>query len=132
TDPVTYAGKYLNGDKQNDYGIEAEAAFQLNKKISASLNYTFVDGKITTQNKGKDSSYFNLYKRPKNTLNLQVNYQPVQDLTMTVSLRAVGKSFEPVYMSKPYELKGYYTVGFYAGYSFNKAVSLFADLQNIS
>ena len=132
TDPVTYAGKYLNGDKQNDYGIEAEAAFQLNKKISASLNYTFVDGKITTQNNGKDSSYFNLYKRPKNTLNLRVNYQPVQDLTMTVSLRAVGKSFEPVYMSKPYELKGYYTVGFYAGYSFNKTVSLFADLQNIS
>lgn len=132
TDPVTYAGKYLNGDKQNDYGIEAEAAFQLHKKLSASLNYTFVDGKITTQNNGKDSSYFNLYKRPKNTLNLRVNYHPIQDLTMTVSLRAVGKSFEPVYMAKPYELKGYYTIGFYAGYSINKMVSIFADLQNIT
>ncbi len=132
TDPVTYAGKYMNGDKQNDYGIEAEAAFQINNKLSASLNYTFVDGEITTQNNGKDSSYFNLYKRPKNTLNLRVNYQPVQELSLSVSLRAVGKSFEPVYMAKPYELSRYYTLGFYAGYSINKMVSLFADLQNIT
>ncbi len=132
SDPVTYAGKYMNGDKQNDYGIEAEAAFQINNKLSASVNYTFVDGEITTQNNGKDSSYFNLYKRPKNTLNLRVNYQPVKDLTMIASLKAVGKSYEPVYMAKPYELKGYYTLGFYAGYSINKMVSLFADLQNIT
>ena len=132
TDPVTYAGKYMNGDKQNDYGIETEAAFQINNKLSGSLNYTFVDGEITTQNNGKDSSYFNLYKRPKNTLNLRVNYQPVEHLTMVVSLRAVGKSFEPVYRAKPYELKGYYTLGFYGGYSINKMVSLFADLQNIT
>ena len=117
---------------QNDYGIEAEAAFQINNKLSGSLNYTFVDGEITTQNNGKDSSYFNLYKRPKSTLNLRVNYQPVEHLTMVVSLRAVGKSFEPVYRAKPYELKGYYTLGFYGGYSINKMVSLFADLQNIT
>lgn len=132
TDPVTYAGKYMNGDRQNDYGVEAEATIQFNNKFSAAVNYTFVDGEITTQNNGKDSSYFNLYKRPKNTLNLRVNYQPVKDLSMTVSLRAVGKSFEPVYMAKPYELKGYYTVGFYAGYAVNKIVSLFVDLQNIT
>ena len=73
-----------------------------------------------------------MYKRPKSTLNLRVNYQPVEHLTMVVSLRAVGKSFEPVYRAKPYELKGYYTLGFYGGYSINKMVSLFADLQNIT
>ena len=132
TDPVTYAGKYMNGDKQNDYGLEAEAAIQFNNKLSASVNYTFVDGEITTQNNGKDSSFFNLYKRPKNTLNLRVNYQPIKDLSMAVSLRAVSKSYEPVYMAKPFELKGYYTLGFYTGYSINTMVSFFADLQNIT
>ena len=132
TDPVTYAGKYMNGDKQNDFGIEAEAAFQINNTLSASLNYAFVDGEITTQNNGKDSSFFNLYKRPKNTLNLRVNYQPLQNLSLSASLRAVGKSYEPVYISKPYELKGYYTIGFNAGYTVNKMLSLFADLQNIT
>ena len=132
TDPVTYAGKYMNGDKQNDYGIEAETTLRFNAKISASVNYTFVDGKITTLNNGKDSSYFNLYKRPKNMFNLRVNYQPIPDLTMNVSLRAIGKSYEPVFMSEPYELKGYYTIGFYCGYSINKMVLVFADLENIT
>ena len=133
TDPVTYAGKYINADKQHDYGIEAEATIHFCKEFSASVNYTYTDGKISTKDfMGKDTSYFNLYKRPANVLNLSLNYQLTKDLFVSTQLKTVSKAFEPQYMNAPFELKGYYTLSFYGQYQFNKNFTIFADLQNIT
>lgn len=133
TDPATYAGKYINGDKQHDYGIETEATIRFCKEFSASLNYTYVDGQIATKDfSGKDTSYFNLYKRPKNVFNLSLNYQATKALYLSTNLKTVSKAFEPQYMDAPFELKGYYTAGFYGQYLFNKRFTIFADLENLT
>jgi vitamin B12 transporter len=133
TDPVSYASKYINADHQHDFGIETEASFHLSPQFSADLNYTYVDGKLSTKNVNeKDTSYFNLYKRPKNVLNLSLNYQSTKDLFISASLKTVSKAFEPQYNGPSYELKGYYTLGFYGQYNISKWLNIFTDLQNIT
>ena len=133
TDPNTYASYYVNGDKQHDYGIETEASINFTSRFSASLNYTYVDGKITTQEfPGKDTSFFNLYKRPKSILNLSLIYNVTKELYLSTHFKTVSKAFEPQYQAAPFELKGYYTLDFYGRYKFNKKFSVFADLQNIT
>ena len=133
TDPVTYSSKYINADKQKDYGIETEATINFSTSFSASANYTYVDGKIATKDfSGKDTSYFNLYKRPKNVLNVSLNYQITKELFLSTQIKTVSKAFEPQYMGPNYELKSYYTLGFYGQYLFNKNFSIFADFQNVT
>ncbi len=131
--PATFQSKYINADKQHDYGIETEATINFSDAFTASLNYTYVDGHISTKNGlDKDTSYFNLYKRPKNILNVSLSYQPAKKVYLSTVLKVVSKAFEPRYMNSPYDLKGYYTLGFYGQYKFNKNISVFADLQNIT
>ncbi len=133
TDPSTFANYYINGDKQHDYGIETEASINFTSRLSVSLNYTLADGKITTQAvPGKDTSFFNLYKRPDNIVNFSLNYQATKDLYISAHLKTVSKAYEPQYMAAPFQLKGYYTLDFYARYKFNTKFSMFADLQNIT
>jgi len=133
TDPVSFAGKYINADQQHDFGIETEASFHFSPQFFADLNYTYVDGKLSTKNVNeKDTSYFNLYKRPKNVLNISLNYQATKDLFISASLKTVSKAFEPQYNGPSYELKGYYTLGFYGQYSIIKWLNIFTDLQNIT
>lgn len=132
TDPVTYINKYINADQQKDFGLETEASIQFSNQFSASLNYTFTDGKILTRANMKDTSYFNLYKRPKNVLNLVVKYQPMKNLFMSASFKTAGKAFEPQYMGPSYVLNSYYTLGFYGQYSFSKSFRVFADFENIT
>lgn len=132
TDPVTYAGKYINGDKQNDYGFETELRIAPGKIFSASLNYTFTDGRISTEVSGKDTSFFNLYKRPKNVLNIQLQANITSAFTAAVSLHTASKSFEPQYMAAPFELDGYYTLNAHLQYKATKFLSVFVNLQNIT
>ena len=133
TDPNTFASNYINGDKQRDYGVETEATIHFTPQLSAVFNYTYVDGKITTQEfPGKDTSFFNLYKRPKNILNLSLNYNLTKNIYLSTHLKTVSKAFEPQYTSAPYQLNAYYTLDFYGRYKFNSKFSIFADLQNIT
>lgn len=133
TDPTSYASYYINGDKQHDYGVETEASFNFTPQFSASANYTFVDGEVTTQTSpGKDTSFFNLYKRPKSILNLSLNYSVTKNIFLSMHLKTVSKAYEPQYQAEPYVLKSYYTLGFYGRYKFNNTFSIFADLQNIT
>jgi vitamin B12 transporter len=133
TDPATYASYYINGDKQNDYGIETGATLNLTSKLLAVLNYTYVDGKISTMpSSGKDTSFFNLYKRPKNVLNVSFNYDVTKNIYLSTHLKTVSKAYEPQYQALPYVLKGYYTWDFYGRYKFNDMFNVFADFQNIT
>ncbi len=133
TDPATYASYYINGDKQNDYGIETGATLNLTSKLSAVLNYTYVDGKISTMpSSGKDTSFFNLYKRPKNVLNVSFNYDVTKNIYLSTHLKTVSKAYEPQYQALPYVLKGYYTGDFYGRYKFNDKFNVFVDFQNIT
>lgn len=133
TDPNTFASKYMNGDKQHDYGIETEVMIHFTPQFSAVANYTFVNGKITTQNSpGKDTSFFNLYKRPKNILNLSLNYNVSKNIYLSTHLKTVSKALEPQYMAAPYQLNAYYTLDFYGRYKFNSNLNVFIEAQNIT
>jgi vitamin B12 transporter len=131
TDPVTYAGYYINADKQNDNGVEAELSFSPVRSINFVANYTYVNGDVKTQSSGKDTSYFNLYRRPHNVFNFSANWQK-DKLTASAKLHATSYFYEAVYGSAPQKFDGYYTVDLYAEYKPAKDLGIFVDARNIT
>jgi vitamin B12 transporter len=132
TDMNTFKSYYINEDKQKDHGLEAEVAADLGKwRLSA--NYTYVDGKITTAApSGKDTSYDNLYRRPKNTFNVNVGYQATQRLYLSTHLRKVSDFLEPEYGMAPIVMKGYYVWDAFAQYQWGERLRVYAGFYNIT
>jgi len=131
TDPDSYDSKYINEDKQKDHGVEASVDVLLNK-VTSNANYTFVDGKIYINNLvAKDSSFNNLFRRPKNTFNFTLGYQATKNFYTSAHLKAVSRSFEGQFGAPPIELKGYYLVDVYGEYR-QKQFKFFTDFQNIT
>lgn len=133
---------YFNNNKQKDKGVELEASFRLNK-FSFTSNYSLVTGEVNTwkfsfdpntfsyQANG-DTSFNNLFRRPKHAFNATVGYQASKRWYTSISLRAIGKRFEGQFDAKPITLNSYYTVDIYAGYSALPGLHLFTDLRNIT
>jgi vitamin B12 transporter len=130
--------KYINQDKQNDHGFELEAKATITDKIQLKALYSYVNGKITTKQTGKDTSFFNLLRRPKSILTLSLGSQLTKAFYVNAQLNAVGKSkdlyFDPVtYVPQDISLKQYLLVNFYAEYGFlSQRIKIFADLRNIT
>lgn len=134
TDPLTYAGKYINGGTQYGKGFEAELNQLITNNISLSANYSFIDGEIKTNSDftGKDTSYFNLYRRPQHVLNLYVIVQSIKKLTFSAGVKWASHSYEPAYLSVPIKLNGYYTVQANVVYAIKEKIALFGDFNNIT
>jgi vitamin B12 transporter len=128
---ASYKSYYLNQDKQNDYGVELEASLKAGA-WSFSGNYTYVTGKVTTQVDGKDTSFYNLYRRPKNTVNLSAGLQATKALFLSLALRTAGKRIEYVYGGAPSVGAAYYTLDGYMEYKICKQLKAFADLKNLT
>jgi vitamin B12 transporter len=137
-DPLTYHPGYINQDKQNDHGFELEARALLLDKIQVKALYSYVDGKITTKQNGKDTTYFNLLRRPKSILTASAGSQLTKALFINLQMNAVGQSkdiyFDPVtYAGQDITLKSYVLLNFYAEYGFlRNRLKLFADIRNIT
>jgi len=132
-DPITFSSYYKNEDEQNDFGLEVEASTVLMDKLTLSANYTYVDGEITSKlSPVKDTTYFNLYRRPAHTINVNASYQICKQALVSAHLRNVSKFYEPQYGAAPYEMKGYYTLDLYGEYKPHEKVRLFADFQNVT
>ena len=132
-----FIDKYINQDKQKDYGIEIETKLVLDKKSTANFFYSYVDGKVTTLNNGADTSYFNLIRRPKNTLGIHLSRNFTKRLFCNASILSVGKrtdiSFDQNFNSIEVVLSKYTVCNFYTEYTFDKSkIKLFADLKNIN
>ena len=127
----TYASYYVNADKQKDKGMEIEAAVKLDK-INFTFNYTNLDGYIETKNGTKDTSFFNLYRRPKQTINLNAGFDICKNWTMNIGIQTIGKRFEAVYAAAPLEMPAYYTWNIYSSYTICKTVKIFLDYKNIT
>jgi vitamin B12 transporter len=132
-------GQYDNADKQNDNGIEMEITIHPAPKWNITANYAFVDGKIETTSKstGKDTSFFNLYRRPKNTFNATIGYQATKKLFASAGFRWVDKRDDLYFNPSSFEteqqvLSAYYTADLYAAYQVQKSVKLFLDIRNIT
>ncbi len=137
TDPNTYTSKYINQDKQKDHGLEIESNITINQKSSLKLFYNFVDGKITTMNNGMDTSYFNLIRRPKNTIGITADYRPFKNIYVSTSIQSVGKrtdiTFDANYNQVQVELNSYIICNVYAEYRFSKSkIKLFTAVNNLT
>jgi vitamin B12 transporter len=135
--PSTFESKYLNVSKQTNYGAELEAGYTAGK-LNISANYTYTNGKITAAFDGtgtalgKDTSYFNLYRIPKHTINLNAGMQLTKTLFISTQIHSVSKREEFIYGASPEALKSYTTINFYSEYKFSKQLKLFLDLKNIT
>ena len=128
SDPVTYDGKYINKDKQNDYGLELETEFTSSKNLKWVNNITYVNGEGTMD----DQKVKNFYLRPNFTLNSILNFHPIEKLTLSPSFRFVGNRLKGEYDEGPEKLPHYYTLDFYAGYNISKHLRSFLDARNIT
>lgn len=134
TDFSTFISYYINADKQRDQGVEMDLSWQPVSKLAVHANYTYLNGKITTSSDatGKDTAYFNLYRRPKNVMNVSLDWQALNKVKLSASLRTVSKYFEQQYAISPITLKGYYTVNLYVEYKALNKLRFFIDAQNIT
>ena len=121
TNPSTYASQYINQDKQKDHGVELELLYKPSKHISFKAFYSYVNGKIYTKLNGKDTSYFNLLRRPKSSIGFNAGFTINKNLFVSTNLAWFDKR------------SSYALWDVYAEYAFCKSkCKLFADLRNIT
>lgn len=129
--PPTYDSYYINADKQKDKGFEFEGTVNFGK-LTLNANYTNLDGYIETRNGSKDTSFFNLYRRPRQVINLSAGIQACKNLYINFGVQSISKRFEAKYQAPPAEMPAYYVWNLYGDYKIGKRVKLFVDLKNIT
>ncbi|HNU87597.1 MAG TPA: TonB-dependent receptor [Ferruginibacter sp.] len=127
----TYASYYINADKQKDRGLELEASVNFGK-VDLTANYVNLDGKIETKSGTKDTTYFNLYRRPRQTINLNLGIAITKNWYLNTGIQSISRRYESVYMSAPVEMPAYYTWNLYSTYTISKNAKVFVDLKNIT
>lgn len=132
-DNTTFTGMYINEDRQKDNGIELELTTRPAKALTVTANYSYTSGKLETKTDlGKDTSFFNLYRRPKHIINASVGYQVTNGFYARLSGRNVSSFYEaPVFGMGPSKLDGYLILNLYAEYRFPKYFRMYVDLQNL-
>ena len=137
-DVIAYgpAFSYINLNKQKDHGIEIEPTLHINKDLQLKLYYAFTDGEVTTNIAGKDTSYFNLLRRPKHSFGINAGYQLTPKLFVSTNLYNYSKRTDMDFTSWPareVELKSYLLWNAYAEYAVvTNRLKLFVDFKNIT
>ena len=124
-------GYYTNADKQKDKGVELEASVNFGK-VQLNANYVNLDGKIETKTGAKDTAFFNLYRRPRQTINLNIGIELCKNWNMNIGVQSISKRYEAVYGGAPVEMPSYYVWNLYSTYSITKGIKVFADFKNIT
>jgi vitamin B12 transporter len=127
TNPVTFDGKYFNANEQQEEGFEAELHYKPAAQWMFTANYTNVQGRRKDGTKTED----NLYRRPKNLLNAQVQFTPNAKWLISTSLKAVSKRTD-ISFPDPVALGSYYTVDLYLQYKVAKAFTVYTDFRNLT
>lgn len=128
TDPTTYDSRYINRDKQHDYGFEVESNTAIGNIGNWVNNITYVDGEGETGN----VKVKNFYRRPNFVFNSILSISPVKQLTLMPGFRFVGSRLKGTYDAGPTAMPQYYTVDFYAGYNVTKQLRAYVDFRNIT
>ena len=133
---------YFNNNVQTDNGVQLEAQWQY-KKINIATNYTYVTGSVNTKKytynptsysydvKG-DTTYNNLYRRPKSSLNTTITYKPNTHIIASTTLRNIGTRYEGQFEAMPVLLTAYYTLDAYIAYICTNKNRIFANFNNIT
>jgi vitamin B12 transporter len=136
---ITYVGtRLINIDKQKDKGVEVEASIKLNDQWTIKTSYMYVTGDLHQTRNGKDTSFYNLVRRPKHTFTNTIGCQATKHLYISLSAQSLGKRtdlyFDPfTYASSQVNLKAYTLVGAYIEYKFvGDKLRVFADAKNLT
>jgi vitamin B12 transporter len=134
----TFQSQYINQDKQKDHGIELEAAYKITPALQVKAFYTYVTGEITTLKGGKDTTYFNLLRRPKSSGGINLSWKATNRLLLSSNLQVAGKREDAYFDNTTFAtvnvtLKSYALWDLYAEYGFCKNKwKVFTDLRNIT
>jgi vitamin B12 transporter len=128
TEPITFQSTYLNKTAQYDYGFELESSIAFGKKGKWQNNFTYVDGDGVDDN----IKVKNLYRRPNFAMNSSLIIEPIKNLTLMPTFRLIGARLKGEFDAGPNVLPHYYTLNFYARYTYNKNYSAYVDLNNIT
>lgn len=137
-DAIAFQSKYVNLDKQKDHGAEFELSFKPSNIISIKAYYSFVDGKITTVQNGKDTTYFNLIRRPKHSAGLNAGIKATDRLFVSTNLLWFDKRKDTYFDGMTFQtvnvtLKSYFLLDVYAEYTLLKnKIKVFANLRNVT
>ena len=132
-----YNSYYINQDRQKDFGVEIESSLHLGKNNTLKLFYSYVNGNLTTKNAGKDTTYFNLIRRPKSSYGLNLGTQVTPRLYVSTGINGMGIrkdiTYDASFNQVELVLKGYLLWNIYAEYGFFKnRCRIFTGLQNIT
>lgn len=130
--------QYVNYNKQKDRGIELETTLKPIDPITIKLFYTFVEGTVTTATQsGKDTTYNNLFKRPRNSFGASVGYQVLPALYVSSNINFYGKRKDLYYAPDAFEganvdLNAYTLWDAYAEYGFlEQKLKTFMQVTNL-
>ena len=139
TDPQTFSSRYINQDQQLDKGWEWEFNTPTGQRSDFRFQGSWIDGKITTKQNGKDTSYNNLFRRPKNSLSMQWNWRPKKQWSFRAGMMYVGErkdvGFDANFIAQLITLKPFANLDIYGEYRLNengKGWSVYVDLRNIT
>jgi vitamin B12 transporter len=127
---------YENRDKQHDYGVQLELNYNF-RKFSFKASYAYINGELT-EKLSKDTSFYNLLRRPKNAVNLFAGCQVTKHFFISSSLQVVGKRTDNFYDPVTFEVKkvvlrSYALWNAYAEYNLVKnRLHFFAAMNNIA
>ncbi len=138
-DPVTFRSQYINQDRQLDKGLELEATVNFSKGVTAKAFYSYVTGNVSTLTAaGKDTSYFNLLRRPRHSFGLNVSARIGSRFTLSSQLTGFGERKDAYFDNQTFQtvqasLGAYLLWDVYGEYRLAKGRwAIFADLRNIT
>ncbi|MCZ2473570.1 TonB-dependent receptor [Aquirufa ecclesiirivi] len=128
-------GQYVNVSKQSTQGIELEGAYRQGR-ISATLNYTFLDGTMTNKFAGKDSTYSSLIRRPAHAvvLNWGIRLSSQWQVSLLHHWQAKRTDFvydEALFSVVSKELKPYVWAELQSSYEVNKHIHINLLIKNV-
>jgi vitamin B12 transporter len=133
-----YPKGYTNRDRQKDHGVEFEVQYVPDHRWNLKASYAFVDGELTQKLAAKDTTFHNLIRRPKHTVNFFAGYQATNKLFLSTSLQHFSKRndiyYNPnnFYTPEQKVLKAYFLWNAYAEYKvLNNGLFIFIDAKNL-
>ena len=136
--PTPPYGTYTNRDKQKDLGFEFETEIKASKNTTIKAFYSYVDGTIDTKkSNGKDTTFHNLLRRPKNSLGFNVATKITNKLFANVNVQWFGEREDAYFDNTTFKTvnvtnDNYALVDIYAEYAIINKVKIFANARNIT
>ena len=128
--------KYFNFVRQKVNGLELELSVTPVKQLSITANYTLITGDEQLQNRKtnkNDTTYNYFLRRPKHNINLNIGYQFIKKLFVSVSAKSVSSRYDfGGYQKEDVLLDNYFLLSAYAEYKWKSNFKFFVDVQNIT